>query len=139
MANFISDSPVRRQRKGGQEDLSRVIVRQMKIANRSVGHPRIAGRGIGRLWLRRRLIRRLMLILDRPFDDLVQFTTIKPYTTALGATVDLNTLTVGHNQIHFFTDRTPHCIIPRYAKVLIAKTTGRDSIMVCFLHRIYFL
>jgi hypothetical protein len=77
--------------------------------------------------------------LDRPFDDLVQFTTIKPYTTALGATVDLNTLTVGHNQIHFFTDRTPHCIIPRYAKVLIAKTTGRDSIMVCFLHRIYFL
>jgi hypothetical protein len=32
----------------------------------------------------------------RTFDDLIEFATVKPYTTAIGAIIYLNSLAVGH-------------------------------------------
>jgi hypothetical protein len=64
---------------------------------------------LGRLGLLRLGLGRL--VLDGAFDDLVEFATIEPDSTALGTVVDFDALTVGHNQIHFFAYGTFHCLI----------------------------
>ena len=48
-----------------------------------------------RLWLRGRLIGR-----HRSLDNLVDFAAIKPDATALGTIVDLDAVTLGHDEIH---------------------------------------
>ena len=46
--------------------------------------------------------------LNRPFDKLVQFTPIQPHALAGRAIVDLDALSIGHDEVYALADSTEH-------------------------------
>jgi hypothetical protein len=56
---------------------------------------------------------------SRTFDNLVEFPSVKPDTAALGAVINFNSLTIGHNQVDGWADGTFHDAVPPFLGLLV--------------------
>lgn len=65
-----------------------------------------AGRRISRVGIGRRDGR--PGLIEAPFNDLVEFTAIKPYTAAFRAVINFDVLTFGHDQFSICACRAFH-------------------------------